>query len=210
MVEAGNTRLLIDAGLHDLTKRFPLGSYHALLLTHFHPDHVQGLFPLRWGVGEKIPAYCPHDTEGCADLFKSPGLLNFRTVGKFESFNIGDICITPVPLIHSKVTLGYCLQYANTRIAYLTDTVGLPPNTESFLREWQPTQLIVDCSFPPRTEVPKNHNDITRALDSIDNVQPQQAWITHIGHELDIWLIKSENQLPSYVKVAYDGVVVGK
>lgn len=210
IVEAGNTCLLIDAGLHDLAERYPLGSYSAFLLTHFHPDHVQGLFSLRWGVGDKIPAYCPHDKEGCADLLKNPGLLDFRSVNKFESFSIGDINITPVPLIHSKVTLGYCLQHGESRIAYLTDTAGLPPNTVTFLRKWQPTELIVDCSYPPRAQAPKNHNDITLALETIATVLPQRAWLTHIGHELDAWLNCNAGLLPLNVKFAHDGMVIGK
>jgi ribonuclease BN (tRNA processing enzyme) len=32
-----------------------------VLLTHYHLDHVQGLFPLRWGVGAPIPVYGPPD-----------------------------------------------------------------------------------------------------------------------------------------------------
>jgi phosphoribosyl 1,2-cyclic phosphate phosphodiesterase len=213
LVEAGDTRLLIDAGLHNLGERFPAGSFNAFLITHFHADHVQGLFPIRWGIGEKIAVYGPPDTEGCADLYKNPGLLDFRTVHKFETFTIGEITITPVPLIHSKPTLGYCLEWRDTRIAYLTDTVGLPPATAEFLQQWQPTQLILDCSFPPRLEVPKGHNDVTRALESIAQVQPQQALLTHIGHELVAWLNQSYQQnhdvLPPNVSVARDGMILG-
>lgn len=209
-IKAGNTRLLIDAGLHNLGERFPAGTFEAILVTHFHADHVQGLFPIRWGVGDKITVYSPPDTEGCADLYKNPGLLDFRTVHKFEPFNIGEITITPVPLIHSKPTLGYCLACGDTRIAYLTDTVGLPPVTADFLKQWQPTQLILDCSFPPRLEIPKGHNDVTRAIESIALVQPKHALLTHIGHELDAWLKQNPDTLPSNVDVAHDNLVVGR
>ncbi|EFG7799337.1 phosphonate metabolism protein PhnP, partial [Escherichia coli] len=41
---------LIDAGRHDLADRWSPGSFQQFLLTHYHMDHVQGLFPLRWGV----------------------------------------------------------------------------------------------------------------------------------------------------------------
>lgn len=208
LVEAGETRLLIDAGLHNLGERFLAGSFNAFLITHFHADHVQGLFAIRWGVGEKIAVYGPPDIEGCADLYKNPGLLDFHTVYKFEPFNIGEITITPVPLIHSKPTLGYCLEWRDTRIAYLTDTVGLPPATADFLQQWQPTQLILDCSYPPRSDMPKGHNDVTRALESIAQVQPQQAWLTHIGHELDTWLNQHPDTLPVNISVASDNLVL--
>lgn len=207
-VEADNTRLLIDAGIHDIGERFPSGSFNAFLLTHFHPDHVQGLFPLRWGVGEKIRVYCPSDTEGCADLLKNPGLLDFHPLRKFEAFDVGEMVVTPVPLIHSKPTLGYCLQWRETRIAYLTDTAGLPPATEAFLCNWQPTCLILDCSYPPRPGTSKNHNDVTRALQTIASVRPQHTWLTHIGHELDVWLNHNPDALPPNVAVARDGLVI--
>ncbi len=54
-VQAGKLHLVIDAGsggARNLTRmRFPLGSIDALLLTHFHSDHIDGigeLAMLRW------------------------------------------------------------------------------------------------------------------------------------------------------------------
>jgi phosphoribosyl 1,2-cyclic phosphate phosphodiesterase len=91
----------------------------------------------------------------------------------------------------------------------LTDTVGLPPATAEFLQQWQPTQLILDCSFSPRLDVPKGHNDVTRALESIALAKPRQAWLTHIGHELDAWLNQNPDALPPNVSVARDGMVLG-
>lgn len=208
LVEADGIRLLLDAGRHDLDTYFPRGGFDAFLLTHFHPDHVQGLFPLRWGRGANIPVYCPLDSEGCADLFKSPGLLDFRRVHKFETFSIENICITPVPLIHSKPTLGYCLDNGNTRIAYLTDTAGLPSATLDFIREWHPSAMVLDCSFPPRETPPKNHCDLTVALQTIEMVAPEHTWLTHIGHELDLWLRDNSASIPANVSVARDGMTI--
>lgn len=39
---------LLDAGRPDLMEHHPAGSFQQVLLTHYHLDHVQGLFPLRW------------------------------------------------------------------------------------------------------------------------------------------------------------------
>lgn len=50
---------LLDAGLPELMTQWPAGSFQQFLLTHYHMDHVQGLFPLRWGVGEPIAVYGP-------------------------------------------------------------------------------------------------------------------------------------------------------
>lgn len=98
-------------------------------------DHVQGLFPLRWGVGDPIPVYGPPDEQGCDDLFKHPGLLDFsHTVEPFVVFDLQGLQVTPLPLNHSKLTFGYLLETAHSRVAWLSDTAGLPEKTLKFLR----------------------------------------------------------------------------
>ena len=204
LIESGNTRILLDAGLTDLHERFKPGELDAIVLTHFHPDHVQGLFHLRWGVGTRIPVYGPPDSEGCADLYKHPGVLEFHALTKFEPVSIGALTLTPVPLIHSKVTFGYAIESSSgIRFAYLTDTLGLPPRTETFLTDWHPHGLALDCSFPPQSEA-KNHNDWTTALAVIDKVNPERAWLTHISHTLDAWLFGT-GESSSRAAIAMDG-----
>lgn len=207
LIGDGTTRLLLDAGLMDLHERYPSGTLSAILLTHFHADHVQGLFHLRWGTGTRIPVHAPPDAEGCADLYKHPGLLDFVRLSKFEAFTVGTLRITPLPLIHSKPTYGYAIENAEgVRVAYLTDTAGLPPATEAFLCEWRAHGLALDCSYPPRKEPGRNHNDWNDALAIVDAVRPRRAWLTHIGHELDHWLREAAPALPQHVAVAADGL----
>lgn len=210
LIESGDTRILIDAGLTDLHERFAPGSLSAIVLTHYHPDHVQGLFHLRWGRGAEIPVYGPPDSEGCADLYKNHGLLQFQPQAKFETFAIGTLRLTPLPLIHSKVTFGYAIEEAGGhRVAYLTDTVGLPPKTEAFLRHWAPTDLAIDCTDPPRTLL-GNHNDWSKALEVIQIIAPGRGWLTHIGHALDAWHMDTAPALPAHVCVAKDGDVISE
>ncbi len=207
LIEVGTTRILLDAGLMDLHERFAPGYLTAIVLTHFHPDHVQGLLHLRWGVGDRIPVYCPPDAEGCADLYKHPGLLEFRPVSKFEPIDMNGVTLTPLPLIHSKVTFGYAIASAQgQRFAYLTDTLGLPPRTESFLEQWQAHGMAIDCSYPPRAE-PKGHNDWTTALAVIQKVQPAHTWLTHISHQLDAWLMVHGAEAEN-MTIATDGAQV--
>lgn len=208
LLEAGDTRILLDAGLTDLTERFPPGSLSAIVLTHFHPDHVQGLFHLRWGTGPSIPVFTPPDSEGCADLYKNHGLLEFRRMAGFEPTTIGDLTLTPLPLVHSKPTFGYAIEDGpGRRFAYLTDTIGLPPRTEEWLTDRQACDLAIDCTYPPCTD-PHNHNDLTQALAILERVRPRRAWLTHVGHGMDAWLLANATALPAHVSVARDGQVV--
>lgn len=209
LVEAGDTRILIDAGLTDLSERFPPGSLSAIVLTHFHPDHVQGLFHLRWGIGESIPVYGPPDSEGCADLYKNHGLLEFHRLAKFTPVRLGDLMLMPLPMIHSKVTFGYAIEdTAGQRFAYLTDTVGLPPKTEAFLKSWRPISMALDCTHSPQGDPSRNHNDLNLALAIAEKLMPAKVWLTHVSHEMDAWLLNNIGDLPPYIVVAHDSEIV--
>ena len=144
---------LLDAGMPDLAERWQPGEFRQFLLTHYHMDHVQALFTLRWGAGEKIPVYGPPDEAGCDDLFKHPGVLDFsHTVEPFVVFDLQGLQVTPVPLIHSKLTFGYLLESAHSRVAWLCDTAGLPEKSLKFLQASRPDVIVIDCSHEPRPQ----------------------------------------------------------
>lgn len=204
LLEAGGTRLLIDAGVMDVAERFPPGALDAVLVTHFHADHVQGLFHLRWGKGD-LDVYSPHDSEGCADLYKSPGPLKFTQLSKFEQIELGEVSITAVPLVHSKPTLGYCIEHKGARLAYLSDCRELPPATLEFLQRWQPHTLCLDCTLPPDAPQPRNHFDLLEAIAIAQNFPNSETVLMHIGHKLDAWLLDRPDALPNGMTLAHDG-----
>ena len=207
LVELGEQRWLIDSGLPDLTERFPPRSLSGILQTHYHADHAQGLLHLRWGQGLVIPVHGPVDAEGLSDLYKHPGILDFsQPFMPFESRSLGELQVTALPLLHSKPTLGYLLEGGGRRIAYLTDTVGLPHDTQAFLQREALDVLILDCSMPPQPQTPRNHNDVTLALKIIAELKPERAVLTHVGHTLDAWLMEHAHELPEHVRVARDAM----
>ncbi|GAB5605370.1 phosphonate metabolism protein PhnP [Sideroxyarcus sp. TK5] len=207
LLEAGGTRLLIDAGVMDVAERFPPGALDAVLVTHFHADHVQGLFHLRWGKGA-LDVYAPHDSEGCADLYKYPGPLQFTQLSKFEQIEVGEVRITAVPLVHSKPTLGYCIEHDGARLAYLSDSRELPPATLEFLQRWQPHTLCLDCTFPPGAPEPRNHFDLSEAIAIAQSFSNCETVLMHIGHKLDAWLLDRPEALSSGMTLARDGETV--
>lgn len=210
LLEVGGFKLLIDAGRTDLCERFAPGELNGIILTHYHMDHVMGLFLLRWGANQTIPVYGPDDPQGCDDLYKHPGILDFRPPLKpFETTAIGPLEVTPLPLNHSKPTQGYVFRAGGKSLAYLTDTVGLPEDTQTWLQRYRPDVMVLDCSMPPKPEPPRNHNDLNLALELARAIGAAQTYLTHIGHQLDdYWL--EHPRLPEGVYVAWDdaGVVL--
>lgn len=198
---------LLDAGIPDLMDHHPAGSFRQFLLTHYHMDHVQGLFPLRWGIGEKIPVYGPPDEEGCDDLFKHPGLLDFsHTVEPFVVFELQGLQVTPLPLTHSKLTFGYLLESAHSRVAWLSDTAGLPEKTLKFLLNNHPQVMIIDCSHEPRPQTPRNHCDLNTVIALNEIIRCPRVVLTHISHQFDAWMM--DNALPEGFEAGFDGMEV--
>ena len=76
LLESASGRLLLDAGAE-----LPPERLDAVLLTHFHLDHLTGLLPLRFGVGDPLPVYSPSDETRRDYLFKERGVLDFRHPG---------------------------------------------------------------------------------------------------------------------------------
>jgi len=208
-IEADGFRLLIDAGLPNLCERFSAGQITHVLLTHFHMDHVQGLFQIRWGEGLTIHVIGPDDPSGCDDLLKHPGILDFsRKTRAFDSFDLGPLRITPLPMNHSKLTHGYFIENGSKRLAYLTDTCGIDDNVKDFLCNRQADLLVVDCNFPPQQVPPRNHNDLSMALDIHHGILAKKTLLTHLGHQMDSWLSDHASELPQNVDTAADNMVI--
>jgi phosphoribosyl 1,2-cyclic phosphate phosphodiesterase len=94
------------------------------------------------------------------------------------------------------------------RIAYLTDTLGVPAASAEILCQQPLDLLVLDCSTAPQPIAPRNHNDLTRALEVVEQLQPRDTVLTHIGHSFDAWLLEHPDALPAGVSLAFDGRVL--
>ncbi|OYU46782.1 MAG: MBL fold metallo-hydrolase [Burkholderiales bacterium PBB4] len=86
-VIAGDRLFIVDAGEGSArnlgTMGIPAAKIEAMLLTHFHSDHIDGLGPFllqRWGVGTfqtPTPIYGPTGVEKVVDGFRAAYVLDF-------------------------------------------------------------------------------------------------------------------------------------
>ena len=207
LLEIDGKKMLIDSGITDLAERFPAGSLSHILQTHYHADHVQGLLHLRWGKGDTIPVTGPQDEHGFADLFKHSGILDFsHTLQHGETWQWQGIESTALALNHSKPTLGYVFCSDKSRVAYLTDTVGLPDATLAYLAGLRLNCLIIDCAHPPQSEPPRNHNDFNMVRYLVGVLRCDEVILTHIGHEMDAWAEQNSKAVSAPFVLARDGM----
>ena len=195
--------ILLDAGDMTIPQQYPRHTVSAIVLTHYHPDHAQGLLGLRWHHGAPLPVIGVHDNASplAKDLHAESGILNFSFVKPFESFDLEGVTFTPVPLHHTMPTLGYVISYNDAHVAYLCDTKGLPPETKRYLKSIHVNSLVLDCTHSPEQST-KGHCNLKEAYDIYQDIRPDAMHLTHIDHDFDVWL--ESNTIPEPLEIAQD------
>lgn len=121
-----NTRILIDAGLSAsaLKKRLEeiqidLHSIQAILVTHEHSDHIQGIPVLAEKLG--IPVFANAETAKgiCSSLKVRPRFKIFTTG---ELFEFADLEISPFSIPHDTLDpVGFSIRAGNIKMGFCTD-----------------------------------------------------------------------------------------
>lgn len=125
-LEAGETRLLIDAGLSGRQTRQRLATIgrapeglHGILLTHEHSDHIGGLVALAAKL--HIPIYCNRLTaEAVTEI--TAGKFDFRIFTTGGSFEVNDIGVETFSVPHDAMDpVGFLLRTSAGNLGFLTD-----------------------------------------------------------------------------------------
>ncbi len=205
--------LLIDTppDLRTQLLREKIGIVHSVLFTHEHADHIFGLDDLRlfpFRLDGPVPLYCEEVVEerirksfdyAFSDRPQThPGArpaLEPRRVG-LSPLEILGASIRPLRLSHGPHydVLGFRIG----NIAYCTDTNFIPDESYAALEGCE--YLILDAL---RVNPHPTHFHIDAALEVVKRVEPRQAFLTHVCHELDH--DRTSAGLPDGVDLAYDG-----
>lgn len=185
---------------------------HAVVYTHYHADHLFGLDDVRLFprmLGGSLPIYCSDEVEAIirkafSYAFKSENEhLPMGTVPKLifhriarEPFEVLGERVVPIPLEHSHYNVLGC---RIRDVAYCTDVSRIPGGSWPLLEGLR--VFIVDClRFKPHPA----HFSLDQALEVIQRLKPERAYLTHIAHEIDHETVS--RRLPAGVELAYDGL----
>lgn len=215
LISSQRGHVLIDTGpeLRLQLLRERIGLVHAVLYTHYHADHMMGLDDLRLfprALGEALPVYCTDETEEVIrrafayafdiDAAKLPPgaipRLAIRRIQPRVPFDVLGHRVVPIPVLHA----GYnVLAFRFDDVAYCTDVSVIPEESWAQLQGLR--VLVIDAlRFRPHPA----HFNLEQALAAIDRLRPQQAYLTHMGHEMNYE--KHNSMLPPHVQMAYDGL----
>ncbi len=213
MLDLNGNNIVIDSGpdfrMQMLTHEVKY--LDALLFTHAHRDHMAGLDDIRgfnFVMKRAIDVYCEPNVEAAIrkefhyafEEPKYPGVpeMDLHTIG-LEPFNLFGETIIPIRVWHHKMPV---LGFRVRDFVYITDANKIE---SSELEKIKGCKVLVLNAL--RREPHISHFTLQEAIDIVNLVQPEQAFFTHISHQLgkhqDV-----ENELPVNMHLAYDGLML--
>lgn len=151
LVEAGETRILVDCGFaaREFVARcerlaFDPESLSAILVTHEHGDHMRGVGAVARRFG--LPVWMSHGTWHAADFGAIAELELFAAHG--GTFAIGDLAITPVAVPHdAREPTQFVLDHGDVRLGLLTDLGSITPRVVNAFDGVD--ALLLECNHDP-------------------------------------------------------------
>ena len=213
-IEAGDRHILVDCSIdfRQQLLQWPMPRIDAVLLTHTHSDHVNGLDDLRaYNYLQKGPipvlstqyflddlhhrfAYC------FSPLQKGGGVpeLDLIPIEPGRPFTIQGLDILPVEIMHGKLPI---LGFRLGRFAYLTDCSGIPAAAEERLQGLE-VLIISALRYRPHP----THFNIEQSLEAARRLGARRVFFTHIADEMDH--ATANRELPDWARLLYDGQLI--
>lgn len=214
-VRTPEVEFVVDTGpdFRQQCLRAGIRNLDAAIFTHSHSDHVMGFDDLRrftvWDEDElevyargecmkRLRAAFPYIFDG-ENRYR--GYLKIAPVLIDGPFQVADLKVTPLPVIHGKVdTVGFLFSRQEKRLfAYIPDAKELSEETKELVRGID--LLILDGLQP---EQHWTHLSIGEAVDLAKELEVKETWLTHFSCRVDYAAL--EPGLPQGVRLAWDGL----
>ncbi len=183
-----------------------------ILYTHEHSDHTAGLDDIRpffFKQGD-IPIYAHKRvinslTKRFDYIFeterKYPGAPSVKVIEVINNipFTIGNKTAIPVMAMHGDLEV---FGYRIDDFAYLTDVKTITPNE---IEKLKGVKVLVVSAL--REEPHSMHFNLEEALNFIETVKPEKAYLTHISHLMGFHA-EVQERLPENVFLAYDNLQI--
>jgi phosphoribosyl 1,2-cyclic phosphate phosphodiesterase len=213
LVEYNARAVVIDTGpdFRQQMLKNNVGRLDAVLFTHEHKDHVAGLDDVRafnFIMKQHMDVYLTDAVEAAIRRefsyifsdFKYPGipLLNLHRIEN-QPFELFGETIQPIQVMHYQMSV---LGFRIKDFAYITDANSI---SETELQKLKGVKILVLNAL--RREPHISHFTLNQAIDLIEEVAPEKAFLTHLSHQMGLHE-KVSIELPANVEIAYDGLTI--
>ena len=214
-LEVDGKSFVIDTGpdFRQQALRHRINHLDAVLFTHEHKDHTAGLDDIRaynFRQQQEIPVFGEPRVlrqlqQEFAYIFaehKYPGVprVSLHAIElDNELFDVLGVSVLPLRALHHRLPV---LGFRIGSFCYLTDANHISPET---LDQMRGADVIVLNAL--RREQHISHFTLAEAIEILEDLAPKRGYLTHISHQLGRHA-EVEAELPAFVRLAYDGLVI--
>lgn len=212
-IQHENQSLVIDSGpdFRQQMLRERINHLDALLFTHEHKDHTAGMDDVRaFNFKQRIdiPVY---GHQRVLDQLKQefsyiftnrsyPGIPRIKTHAiTNDPFSIGDISIIPIEVMHYKLPVfGFRIK----NFTYITDANYISAEE---IEKIKGSEILVMNALQQEDHI--SHFKLSQAIELINDINPDQAYLTHISHKMGLHH-EINQSLPENISLAHDGLKI--
>ena len=205
--------VVIDSGPDFRQQMLREGIDHldALLFTHEHKDHTAGMDDIRafnFKQKKDIPVY-GHERvisqlkQEFSYIFTNgsyPGIPRI-IVHPIENkpFSIKDITFIPIEVIHYKLPV---FGFRINDFTYITDANYISP---AEIKKIEGSKILVLNALQQEDHI--SHFNLSQAIELINKINPENAYLTHISHKMGLHE-EISRILPDHIQLAFDGLKI--
>lgn len=214
LIQTQGKNIVIDSGpdFREQMLRAKINRLDGLLITHAHKDHIAGLDDIRafnFIQKEAINVYCTEQVEAqlrreFAYIFaekKYPGVpeLNIHNIYPNSKFEVAGILVNPIEVLHYKLPV---MGFQVNNFVYITDANYISAPEMEKIKNCK--TFVINAL---RQEKHISHFTLNEAIEVVQQVNPEQAYLIHISHQLGLHEVVS-NGLPANIHLSFDGLTL--
>ena len=203
LIASEKTKVVIDCGpdFRQQMLRSRTAHIDAVLLTHEHNDHIIGLDdvrPFNFKHKKDMPVYTSARVmeqlkQRFAYVFAKnpyPGapMLQPQIISQDAPFAVGDLSFQAIQVMHGRMPV---FGFRIGSFTYITDMKTIAPAEKDKIKGSD--YLVVNALHHDEHHT---HLNLAQALKFIEEIQPKQAFLTHMSHRMGLQSTVNQTLLP--------------